>query len=113
MQVGNGFAIVRQMPQQAFLEQPVKQCIERTPGDGSLLAAEFGEPGRDAPHHIFQDLINLEDVISKGVLEQGLGDRDATPATEVEDRGTGRERSTPRTNRGNPDVRARSPASDE
>ena len=69
VQFGNGIAVVRQMPLQAFLEQPVEQRIERTLGNGRLLAAEFGEPGRDAPHHIFQNLIDLEDVISKRVLE--------------------------------------------
>ena len=47
--------------------------IERTRRDGGLLAAEFGEPGRAAPHHVLEDLIDLKDVISKGALEQCLG----------------------------------------
>jgi hypothetical protein len=39
-QVRNRLAITRQMPQQASLEQSIKQRIEGAPGDRWLSAAE-------------------------------------------------------------------------
>jgi hypothetical protein len=40
LQVRDGFAIAREMPQQASLEKSIKQRIERTAGDERLSATK-------------------------------------------------------------------------
>src|SRR4029077_2553499 len=60
------------MPQQASLEETVKQGIEGGGGDDRLSATKRGKAGRNAPHHIFQALVDLGDVVSKGLFKQRL-----------------------------------------
>jgi hypothetical protein len=69
-QVRDRLAITREMPQQASLEQSIKQRIEGAPGDNRLSTTKRGKAGRDAPHHIFQALVDLGDVVPKGLFKQ-------------------------------------------
>src|SRR5580692_10004258 len=71
-QVRDRLAIAREMPQQASLEESIKQRIEGAPGDDRLSATKQGKAGRDAPNHIFQALVDLGDVAAKGVFKQRL-----------------------------------------
>src|SRR6266478_6374085 len=71
-QVRNCLAVSREMPQQASLEQSIKQRIEGAPGDDRLSATKCGKAGRDAPHHVFQALVDLGDIVAKGLLKQRL-----------------------------------------
>jgi hypothetical protein len=71
-QVRDRLAITREMPQQASLEQSIKQRIEGAPGDDRLSAAKWGKAGRDAPHHIFQALVDLGNVVAEGLFKQRL-----------------------------------------
>src|SRR6478736_1451878 len=71
-QVRDRLAITREMPQQASLEESIKQRIEGAPGDNRLSTTKRGKAGRDAPHHIFQALVDLGDVVAKGLFKQRL-----------------------------------------
>jgi len=71
-QVRDRLAVSREMPQQASLEQPIKQRIEGAPGDDRLSATKGGKAGRDAPHHVLQALVDLGDVVAKGLFKQRL-----------------------------------------
>src|SRR5438552_12185262 len=71
-QVRDRLAIAREMPQQASLEESIKQRIEGAPGDDRLSATKRGKAGPAAPHHIFQALVDLGDVVAKGLFKQRL-----------------------------------------
>ena len=71
-QVCDRLAVAGQMPQQASLEEPIKQRIKRRPGDDGMPAAQCGKARRDAPHHILQALVDLGNVVAKGFFEQRL-----------------------------------------
>jgi integration host factor beta subunit len=60
------------MPQQAALEESIKQRIEGASGDDRLSATKESKAGRDPPHHIFQTLVDLGDVVAKGLFKQRL-----------------------------------------
>jgi len=72
LQVHDRLAVTRKMPQQTSLEEAVKQRIERAPRDEGLSGTQRGKAGRDPPHHVFQALVDLGDVVAKGLFKQRL-----------------------------------------
>src|SRR5215471_19625162 len=61
------------MLEQGILKQPVEQRVEHTGRNRWALATELRIARGDPPDHVFEALVDFDDVLAEGVLEQRLG----------------------------------------